>query len=325
MSRTRCAGGPWAGRGALNSRAGFALLVVLWIILAAASLGMTITFAARESVAAARNRWSAMRAMWHAHDCLERTRAAISDALEGAAAPPFQSPSPWLALDTVVARAALAANMPCTVELRATGITIDVNTADDEMVRTALRAAGIPLARADSMTDALLDWRDADDVARPFGAERAWYAESRRVTPRNGVFASDREIALVRGFGVDPVVDTVLGVESGRIFLARAPLAVIAGLPGMGEEALARIAERRGRGAQAVELIALAAELSPEARASLLARYAELARLTTSEPDAWIVTSRARVGGSPVTPVIEARLVRAGTRAAVVRRRSWIE
>jgi general secretion pathway protein K len=308
-----------------NARAGFALLVVLWIILAAASLGLTITLAARESVAAARNRGSATRAMWHAHDCLERTRAAIGDALEGAAAQSFQSSSPWLALDTVVARAMLAPNLPCTVELCATGITIDVNTADDEMVRTSLRAAGIAVARADSMTDALLDWRDADDVARPLGAERAWYAEARRMTPRNGALASDREIVLVRGFGGDPVVDTVLGVESGRIFLARAPLAVIAGLPGMGQEALARIAERRDRGAQAVELIALAAELSPEARASLLERYAELARLTTPEPDAWIVTSRGRDGGSAVTPVIEARLVRGGTRAAVVRRRSWIE
>lgn len=307
------------------SRGGFALLAVLWIILAAASLGMTITFAARESVAAARNRGSATRAMWYTHDCLERTRAAIGDALEGAAAQSLQSPSPWLALDTVVARSALAARPQCRVQLRATGITIDVNTADDEMVRTSLRAARVASARADSMTDALLDWRDADDVARPLGAERAWYAESRRVTPRNGALASDREIALVRGFGVDPVLDTLLGVESGRIFLARAPLAVIAGLPGMGEEAVARIDERRGRNAEAVELIALAAELSPEARASLLARYAELARLTASEPDAWIVTSRGQDGGFPVTAVIEARLVRAGTRAAVIRRRSWIE
>jgi hypothetical protein len=93
----------------------------------------------------------------------------------------------------------------------------------------------------------------------------------------------------------------------------------------MGEEALARIAVRRSRNAEAFELIALVAELSPEARASLMTRYAELARLTTSEPEAWIVTSRGRVDGSPVTPVIEARLVRAGTRAAVVRRRSWTE
>ena len=308
-----------------RSRAGFALLTVLWIILAAASLCMTITFAARESVASARNRGSATRAMWHANDCLERARATIGDALEEAPSSSYQLPSPWLALDSIVARSAIAPVAGCRVALRATGITIDVNTVDDEMLRASLRAAGIAFARADSMTDALLDWRDADDVPRPLGAERAWYVESHRPTPRNGPLASGREIALVRGFGADPVLDTLLGVESGRILLARAPLAVLAGLPGMGEEALARIGERRGRNAGALELIVFAAELSPEARGSLLTRYAELARLTTSEPDAWIATARGRVGGPPITAVIEVRLVRAGTRAAVVRRRSWIE
>jgi general secretion pathway protein K len=308
-----------------RSRAGFALLAVLWIILAAASLGLTISFAARESVAAARNRGSATRAMWHAHDCLERTRAAIGEALEGTAEQLSQGPSPWLALDTVVARSALASRTSCSIELRPTGITLDVNTADEEMLRASLRSAGIGLTRVDSMTDALLDWRDADDVPRPLGAERAWYGESRRAAPRNGAFGSERELALVRGFEADPVVHTLLGVESGRIFLARAPLAVLAGLPGMGEEALARIGERRSRNAEALELIALASELSRQARESFLAHYAELARLTTSEPDTWIATARGRDGRSSVTPVIEARLVRAGTRAAVVRRRSWVE
>lgn len=315
----------YALRVARSARAGFALLAVLWIILAAAALGMTIIFAARESVAAARNRENTTRAMWHAHDCLERTRAAIAAALEGAGAQASQSESPWVALDTVVARSTPVAAMPCEVELRPTGTKIDVNTADDQMIRLSLRAARIASARADSMTEALLDWRDTDDVPRPLGAEREWYAESRRLTPRNGALASHRELALVRGFGVDPALDTLLGVESGRIFFARAPLAVIAGLPGVGEEALARIAERRARGLEAVELLALAAALSPEARASLVARYAELTRLTSPEPDAWIATSSGRDRGSPVTAVIEARLVRAGTRAAVVRRRSWVE
>ena len=308
-----------------SSRAGFALLAVLGIIVAATSLGLTITFAARESVASARNRGSATRAMWHAHDCLERTRAAIGDALETGAAQLSQTGSPWLALDSVVARPALPPMTSCRAELRSAGVTIDVNRADDEMIRRTLRAAGIALARADSMTDALLDWRDADDVPRPLGAERAWYVESRRAAPRDGPFASRRELALVRGFEAEPVLDTLLGVESGRVFLARAPLAVLAGLPGIGEEALARIAERRARNAEAFELIGLAAELAPEARASLLTRYAELVRLTTTEPDAWIVTSRGRDDGLPVRATIEIRIVRAGSRAAVIRKRSWVE
>lgn len=315
-----------AARAAPIARGGFALLAVLCIIVAAVSFGLTITLAARESVATARNRMSGTRAAWRAHDCLERARVVIGEALEGAHEPGPSGALPWLELDSVVARAFILGDTPCHVQLRAVSTTLDANTADEEMLRATFRAVDIAPARADSMIDALLDWRDADDAARPFGAERAWYVAARRAPPRNGPLASVREIALVRGFAeTGSVLDTILGVEPGRVFLARAALPVVAGLPGMGEEAVSRIAERRARGASALELLAFAGELSGEARATLVAHYAELARLTTSEPDAWILTSVARDDGSPVTAGMEIRLVRAGARAAVVRRRSWTE
>ena len=117
----------------------------------------------------------------------------------------------------------------------------------------------------------------------------------------------------------------LVGVEPGRIDLNRAPLPVLASLPGLGAEALARLAEHRVRGAPVSDVLALSAELSPNARAALVARYADLVRLTTTEPDAWIVTSRARAGQPSITAAIEVRLVRAGTRAAIVRRRTWLE
>jgi hypothetical protein len=129
---------------------------------------------------------------------------------------------------------------------------------------------------------------------------------------------------LVRGFDMERLTE-LLDVEPGRIVLARAPLPVIAALPGIAEEALGRIEERRLRGAPVGELMALAAELSPEGRALLLSRYAELARLTAAEPEAWIVRSVGRSEKSPVAAVLEVRLVRAGTRAAIVRQRSWIQ
>ena len=315
----------YAPDGSPPPRGGFALLTVLWIMVAAASLGLTISLAAREAIGTARNRTASTRAMWRAHDCLERARAAVHHVLEDAQDPLARTASPWLSLDTLVVGSGIMTDLPCRVELRAAGTALDVNRADAEMLRALVRAAGIPFARADSMTDALLDWRDADEIVRPLGAESAWYAASHRATPRNAPFAADHEIALVRGFDRDTAVRALLGVEQGRILFARAPLAVLAALPGFGEEALARIAERRARGAPLADPLALAAELSPEGRASIVSRYAELAGLTTSEPDAWIVTSRGHDDGSPLTAAIEVRLVRAGTRAAIVRRREWIE
>jgi hypothetical protein len=43
------------------------------------------------------------------------------------------------------------------------------------------------------------------------------------------------------------------------------------------------------------------------------------------EPDAWLVTARGVTGFPQVTAVLEVRLVRAGARAAIVRRRTWLE
>lgn len=310
---------------ARRARRGFALLAVLWVIVAVSAVSLTSSLLAREGIAAARNRGSATTAMWQAHDCLERVRAAIADALLRDDPTGMHRSSPWLVIDSVVRVSPFLDRTRCRVESRAAGSSLDVNTADAEMLRAAFRATGVTSSRVDSLVDALLDWRDSDDIPRSSGAERSWYESAGRVPPRNASLASAREIALVRGFEMEPRLHAILDVEPGRIVLARAPLPVIAALPGIADEALARLDERRMRGAPVGDLMALAGELSPEGRALMLGRYAELARLTSGEPEAWVITSRARDAASPVTAMLEVRLVRAGTRAAIVRQRSWLE
>lgn len=306
------------------SRSGFALLAVLWLMVAVASLGATFSLAAREAIATARNRAAASRASWQAYDCLERARAAIHDALAetGTGA---RSASAWLSLDTVIARAGIERRQPCRLDVHVAGAALDVNALDGEILRRLFRASGVPPTRADSLTDALLDWRDTDSIPRLFGAEAEWYAGALRAAPRNAPLAADRELMLVRGFDRESALHSLLSIEKARVFFDRAPLAVIAALPGLGEEAIARVAERRARGVSTIDLQALTAELSAEAQASMRAAWSELSRLTTTTPDAWIIRSLGRDEESPVTAVLEVRLVRAGSRAAVVRRREWIE
>jgi type II secretory pathway component PulK len=306
-------------------RRGFALLAVLWVMVSAAALGLTLSLAGREAVATARNRTAAARAMWRAEGCLERSRAAIADAIAGPTLYQRVEGFVWLRLDSVVMSSSLMATARCNVSLRAAGTSLDVNEADEEMLHELLVAAGIDRARADSMVAALLDWRDADGLPRPLGAEHEWYLGAGRSPPRNAPLADRRELRLVRGFETASVVDSLLGVDRGRIPLAIAPVPVIAALPGIGAEALARIAERRLYAAWPVDPLTLGAALSQPARDAMLATFAELSRWTNTEPDAWVLTSRAGDGASPVSVAIEIRLVRAGTRAAIVRRRSWME
>jgi general secretion pathway protein K len=295
-------------------RRGFALLAALWVTVALAAMAFTGLVVAREVVTATQNRVAFARGRWRAEGCLERSRAVIDDVMNGRIA------GGWESLDRVLGASPAIADAACDIALVPANVAVDINVADGEQLLALLRATGIGEPRVDSMVDALLDWRDADDIPRPLGAERDWYRARSRFTPRNGPFADVGELRRVRGFDKatlpDSILHQVFTVEPGRIEWSRASLTVLASLPGVGEEALARLMERRSRGIPVTDIDALAADLSPGARQVLVARYADLRRLTTDRPEAWLLTARA--GGA----TIEVRLASAGTRAAIVRRRT---
>jgi len=296
-------------------RHGFALLAVLWVIAGLAVLGLAANLAARNAIAGAHNRADLARARWRAEECAEQARAIVARAIPRLG---------WRHLDTEV-RAASASRSSCRVALVSAGARLDVNTVDAAMLGALLARLGIPPLRRDSLVDALLDWRDADDVPRPSGAERSWYLAAGRIPPRNGPLPAIAELRRVRGFERLTGLDTLLDVAAARLDLDAAPLTDIAALPGFGAEAVEQVAELRARGAAVGDLSSFAARLSPASRAELAARSPELAALTAAGPEAWLLLVRATVGQPPVTSTLELRLVRAGDRAAVVRRRSWIE
>lgn len=300
-------------------RAGFALPAVLWVIVGVAAVTLAGTVAARDAVTTAQNRVDHVRGAWRAEGCLEIARGSVAVALGDG----DRAAAGWQSLDSVLAASPGLRDAGCSVTARAAGAAIDVNAADAERLRRAFVVLGGGGAEADSLVDAVLDWRDADDEPRPLGAEAGWYGARHELPPRNAPIADVGELRRIRGMAAVTGFDTIFGVEPGRVPLGRAPLAVIASLPGFGDEAVARLAELRLRGQQTADLLAFSASLSREARAALLARYPELVALVTTDPDAWIVTSTAAQGPRSVGATIEVRLVRAGARGAIVRRRTW--
>lgn len=108
----------------------------------------------------------------------------------------------------------------------------------------------------------------------------------------------------------------------GRVVWSRASEAALDSLPGMSFEAVAKVLRMQSDGIPITDILLVEGQLSPEARAAFDSHFVDLSRLTTIEPDAWIVRSRAHIG-SPSAPVnIKVRLVRAGERIAIVR---WVE
>jgi general secretion pathway protein K len=307
-----------------RNREGFALLAVLWVVVGVATFAFASSLSARNAIATSHNRSDMLRATWRASDCVERARAAIGEALLATERIDARSQLGWSELDKVVLTSPAVAEAQCKVHLEAAGRRIDVNHVDAEMLDALLRRLRVDEPLRDSMVDALLDWRDPDDIARPRGAERAWYAARGRLVPRNGPFADVREIRRVRGFESMHGLDSVFTVEPGRVSLANASLNVIAALPGASDEVVGRIQEKRSHGEPVNDMAALSGELSPGAREKMLARYPDLVHAATVETEAWILQARADAGSPAITVVVELRLVRAGDRAAVVRRRTWV-
>lgn len=300
----------------MRRRQGFALLLVLWMLVGVAAIGLGLVSSGRSTVAASTNRVLLARGAWWADGCLARARAVIDDTLRS---PTKVAEAAWRSLDSVIAFSQITA-AGCYLEARPTGVALDVNNATAEQLTLVFQSMGVRAEHADSIADAILDWEDPDDTPRLAGAESAWYREHGEALPRNGPIAAREELSLVRGVRSVPGIDSLLDVEAGRTLIGRAPMAILAALPGFGPEAIARAS---ALGAVAPhDLLEFSTLLSPAARAELLAQFPALQKLVTFSPDAWIITSRASVGSPAVTSTIEVRLVRSGPRAAVVRRRS---
>ena len=86
------------------------------------------------------------------------------------------------------------------VEIRDESAKIDINTAADLLLRGLLVSVGVADDEAVKLVDAILDWRDADSLRRPNGAEEPEYrAAGLSYRPANAPFQAIEELQLVLG------------------------------------------------------------------------------------------------------------------------------
>jgi Type II secretion system (T2SS), protein K len=189
-----------------------------------------------------------------------------------------------LALDSVD----LGDGIWCRLEVSDPGGLLHVNLAG----RPALMALVGDSTLADSLlgrrpwpaVEALLDWKQRGDLA---------------VTGWLGLLA-------VRG--------------AGRVNLNRAPLAVLATLPGLGEDGARALVARRSQGRRLRTLDEAVGELPPSARGPVLAHYQDFSNAVSLAPEQLIAVATGRVRDSPLSARVVVTLVPAGTRLAVIRR-----
>ena len=302
-----------------RSRTGFALLVTLWTIVGSVALAFGTAASARSSLNAARNRGQQTRAYWMAFGCLERARHTLHRLLWPQDGDSRMTAERWNAMDQYFGTAPAVAFPACEYALEPAGLRANVNTIQGNRLHRLVITAGISAARADSLGSALLDWRDADDVPRPLGAERDWYAARGLPLPRNAPLAAVEELRWVRGFDAVPDLVRFLGVDADRVVWTRAPSPVLASLPGMTPAALAVFENRRS---VVTEIAAIGAfpEMPASAREELARAGPALMRETTAQPEMWDLTVSARGGNPAISVAIVARLVLRENRLVVARR-----
>jgi general secretion pathway protein K len=277
------------------------LLVALWLIVALSVLAGAAIAAAQVGAMASSNRMALRRAEWAREACLAILQADSSGAVlqEG--------------LDSVD----LGNRVWCRLTAAPNGNRLNINLATPDQLRA--------LFGSDSIADAILDWRDNDDVPRAMGAEREWYQLQGRAGPRNGPLSSLDELALVRG----STRELAIAAQSyfttsgdGRVFLEVAPVEVIATLPGIGSAATGAIARARSIGKAPRTAEDLLGLLAPSERPPVLAHFAELVSLTAAAPE-YTLHVEGIAGADQRHAFAQVRIVRLPSRLAIVGRESW--
>lgn len=284
------------------NRRGIALLATLWLLAALSVVAATTMTIARVERGAAMNRVTLARARWAANACL-----AIADGERGEAAVPRNVDS-----------TPLGADLWCRATMEDLGASVALDTSNADLLAR--------LVADPDRSAALLDWLDADDVARASGAEVEWYRGEGRPLPRNGPMASVDELYRVRGFDSATIgrLHALVRVGPSRpIDPNVASRALLLVLPGLEPSAVDLLVAQRDRGVRWSDLDGMLATLPANLRVPAMARYAELQAKTAFAPGTVIVRLEGHVLGTRIVARPTVLAVLAPFRLAIVAREEW--
>ena len=127
------------------------------------------------------------------------------------------------------------------VQLRSETGKVDINSADQRLLQALMVQAPVEAKLQTSLVNAILDWRDADDLVRIEGAEKEEYKDAGlSYRPGNRPFQSVEELQLVLGMNeqVFNWLESLVTVHSGlpKVDLTQAAKEVLLVLPDMDAE-----------------------------------------------------------------------------------------
>jgi general secretion pathway protein K len=327
----------------VSDRRGFALLVALWLVVAITTVGLQFGVEAREHrlLALGASERAAARAAADGAIALAQARlerVLRQPTVRGDAAAALRGADPWLDADSLLSGTDTLGGV--TVELRARdlGERLNLNQLGEEELRTFFGFLFDDYMLADELAQSVLDWRDADDVARARGGEReAYERDGRLVLPADAPFREVDELLHVRGMTPERLarVRPYLATRgSGRVNVNSADEAVLRALPGMTDEGVARILGWRSQGRRVrtlAEVLPAGARGRPAPRPGqagrpggagneMLRRMEQRATTETREVELTLV---ARAGPQALPVRIQAVVLRTGNNGSSIAWKTW--
>jgi general secretion pathway protein K len=341
-----------AGDPSREGRGGFALVAALWLLVALGSVGLHAALDSRARRQAAANLLDEVRARAAVTAGTEYARSRLtaamlgraeelrSEALSRARNPRQQArverqsvrnlfrssdplEDPWREPQELVVPEMAFGDAHYAVLLRDVGSALNLNAADETMLRQFFaQGLGLDYAVADQLAQAILDWRDEDDLPRMNGGEREEYLEEGAlILPPNREFVDVDELRHVRGMTPEIYVRaaphlTLIG--GGRINLNSAPEPVLSAVPGLDRAAVAAILRLRESGQLPRSQRELVALLPSATGQAIAIQGREFTVRTTYTTDQVEILAQGWVEGGVVQVMSRVVVSRGSTEATVV-------
>lgn len=240
----------------MRARRGVALVAALWLVVAIATVALQFSLDARDRRAlglAASERGIARAA---ASGALASTQAKLEQALRlgptGTGAAGLRGSDPWLGADSLYSGTYDVDSMHVDVSVKDLGTQLNVNDMTEDQLRTFFSFVIKDFGTADHLAQTIMDWRDADSLPRPNGAEADQYIKDEKLAlPTNAPFREVSDLLDVEGMTPEiyaQVAPFLRTRGAATVNLNTAPEAVLRALPGMTDQILLLIEAYRSQG-----------------------------------------------------------------------------
>ncbi len=223
----------------MRGQRGIALVLVLWVTVLLSVIVGSFTLVSRVETLQARNQLDVTRAYFAAEAGLHRAVQAMG----------IQDPEQGWVPDGRTYEMTLD-DVAVEIQVVDESGRIDLNAAQQQQLIDLFESVGVELEEAEALADAVLDWRDPDDLVRPFGAEDpAYESAGYEYGAKDAPFDTIEELQQVIGMNYELFrqVEPAVTVYSGRsqVNLDMAPREVLLAQPGLDPELVDRYLEER--------------------------------------------------------------------------------